>query len=304
MIKNLIKMKRIYFSGHKNQIPFVEMLISFMIMLVAFAGCNYKSNAYKGLEQERDSLLLEEQKKTAELKQMMAVMNLIEENFDKIKEAENYVTFQTTQEQITDDGMDRIVQDIDLISNTLLENKNQISNLQKQLSKSKTASLEMKRLIERLNKKIDEHAGTITQLQEQLALKDIRIQELDNLVLSLNDTVSVLKGTVADREDKIVQQSDRMNKVWFVFGTKKELKEQDIYTRNGLLEEGFNKDYFLEADARTLNEISLYSKKAKLLTNHPVSSYEFEKVDDFLVLKITNPDKFWEISHYLVIEVN
>lgn len=278
--------------------------ILFMLMCVSFVGCNYKSDAYKTLEQEKDSLLLEEQKKTAEIKQMMSVMNLIEENFTKIREAENYVTFQTTQEQITEDGMDRIVQDIDLISNTLLENKNQISGLRKQLSMSKTASVEMKRLIERLNSKVDEHAKTITTMQEQLALKDIRIQELDNLVLSLNDTVTVLKGDVIEKEIKITVQEERLNKVWFVFGTKKELRDQDIYTRNGLLEEGFNKDYFLEADARTLNEISLYSKKAKLLTNHPVSSYEFEKVDDFLVLKITNPDKFWEISHYLVIEVD
>jgi len=276
----------------------------FLLMCVSFVGCNYKSNAYKSLEQEKDSLLLEEQKKTAEIKQMMSVMNLIEDNFTKIREAENYVTFQTTQEQITEDGMDRIVQDIDLISSTLMDNKNQISSLRKQLSSSKTASVEMKKLIERLNNKVDEHAKTITLMQEQLALKDIRIQELDNLVLSLNDTVTVLKGDVADKESKIVMQDERLNKVWFVFGTKKELRDQDIYTRNGLLEEGFNKDYFLEADARTLNEISLYSKKAKLLTNHPVSSYVFEKVEDFLVLKITNPDKFWEISHYLVIEVD
>ena len=278
--------------------------ILFMLMCISFVGCNYKSDAYKTLEQEKDSLLLEEQKKTAEIKQMMSVMNLIEDNFTKIREAENYVTFQTTQEQITEDGMDRIVQDIELISSTLLDNKNQISSLRKQLSMSKTSSVEMKRLIERLNSKVDEHAKTITTMQEQLALKDIRIQELDNLVLSLNDTVTVLKGDVIEKEIKITIQEERLNKVWFVFGTKRELRDQDIYTRNGLLEEGFNKDYFLEADARTLNEISLYSKKAKLLTNHPVSSYEFEKVDDFLVLKITNPDKFWEISHYLVIEVD
>jgi len=288
----------------KNNHFLMKKSILFLLMCISFVGCNYKSDAYKTLEQEKDSLLLEEQKKSAEIKQMMTVMNLIEDNFTKIKEAENYVTFQTTQEQITDDGMDRIVQDIDLISNTLLENKNQIANLRKQLSSSKSASIELKRMIERLNSKVEEHTGTITQLQEQLALKDIRIQELDNLVLSLNDTVTVLKGNITEKEGKIAMQDERINKVWFVFGTKKELRDQDIYTRNGLLEEGFNKDYFLEADARTLNEISLYSKKAKLLTNHPVSSYEFERVDDFLVLKITNPDKFWEISHYLVIEVD
>jgi len=48
----------------------------------------------------------------------------------------------------------------------------------------------------------------------------------------------------------------------------------------------------------------LYSKKAKLLTNHPSSSYVLEKVNEYLVLKITDPNKFWEISKYLVVEVD
>lgn len=275
-----------------------------MLMPLALAGCNYKSDSYKALEQEKDSLLLEEQKKTADINQMLAVMNLIEENFTQIRQAENYVTFQTTQEQITDDNLDRIVQDIDLIRNTLLDNKTQIANLKKQLSSSKTASKEMKKLVSRLNDKVEEHVQTITKMQEQLAIKDIRIQELDELVHSLSDTVTTLQGTVASKEGTITMQEEALNKVWYVFGTRKELRDQDIYTRNGLLEEGFNKDYFLEADARKVTEISLYSKKAKLLTNHPVSSYKLERVNEFLVLKITDPKKFWEISHYLVIEVD
>lgn len=278
------------------------MLCLFVPMMLT--SCNYKTNAYKALEQEKDSLLLQEQKKTAQLNQVMAVMNVIEDNFEQIKEAENYVTFQTNQEQITDDSMSRIVEDLDLIKTTLTDNRKQIASLKKQLAKSKSASRSLTKLIDRLNKKVEDHTKAITQLREQLALKDVRIQELDQLVIALNSNVEDLQSNVSRKDEQLSSQDKQMNKVWYVFGTRKELKEQEIFTRNGLLEEGFNKSYFLEADSRSLTEIALYSKKAKLLTNHPVSSYSLEKVNEFLVLKITDPSKFWEISHYLVIEVN
>jgi uncharacterized protein (DUF3084 family) len=291
-------MKRSNFFYQAKQV--VMLLMSILVL----SGCRYKSDAFKAMEQEKDSLLLEEQKKTAELNQMLSVINLIEENFTQIKEAENYVTFQTNQEQVADDSLERIVQDIELIRKTLVENKSQITSLRNQLASSRTASGEMKRLIARLTGQIEEHVQTITTLQEQLALKDIRIQELDELVLVMTDSISVLHKDVSGKESQLAMKDEQLNKVWFVFGTRKELREQEIYTRNGLLEEGFNKDYFLEADARTLTDISLYSKKAKLLTNHPVSSYQYDRVNDFLVLRITDYKKFWEISHYLVIEVD
>jgi len=275
-----------------------------LLVPMVLTACNFKTDAYKSLEQEKDSLLLEEQKKTAQLNQVLAVMNLIEDNFTQIREAENFVSFQTGQEQMTEDSMQRVVQNLDLIKTTLTDNRKQIESLKLQLSKSKSSTKDLKKMIERLNAKIEEHTQLITKLQEELALKNIRIAELDQLVTDLNTSLSDVQETVVQKEKTITNQDNELNKVWYVFGTRKELKEQEIFTRNGLLEEGFNKGYFLEQDIRKLTEIALYSKKAKLLTNHPASSYVLEKVNDYLVLKITNPNKFWEISHYLVIEVN
>ena len=93
--------------------------------------------------------------------------------------------------------------------------------------------------------------------------------------------------------------------------TKKELKDQNILTNTGLfqkkqvLKDGdINKDYFTQVDIRTTKEIKLYSKSADVLTTHPAGSYALEKDDkDQLVLKITNPKDFWNVSRYLVIQV-
>jgi DNA repair exonuclease SbcCD ATPase subunit len=275
-----------------------------VIPVILLTGCQYKSKAYQSLEQQKDSLLLEEQKKMAEINQMLSVINLVEENFQQIKDAENYVTFQANQEEVQVDSLSQMVQDVELIRKTLVENKAQITSLKHQLAQSKAATGELKRLVARLTAEVDDHVRKIADLQEKLAMKDIRIKELDELVLALGDSISSLQEKVTDKEAQLNRREQEMNKVWYVFGTKKELREQEIYTRNGLLEEGFDKMYFMEADARTLTDIPLYARKAKVLTNHPASSYRFDKVNEYLVLHILDPKKFWEISRYLVVQVD
>ncbi|MCR5197845.1 MAG: hypothetical protein K6D55_03540 [Prevotella sp.] len=101
-----------------------------------------------------------------------------------------------------------------------------------------------------------------------------------------------------------------MNTAWFVFGTKDELKKQQIVTKDGLfskkkiLEGNFNKDYFTKIDIRVDKEIKLYSKDAKVLTVHPASSYKLQPdANKQYVLRITDPQSFWSTSKYLVIQV-
>lgn len=65
----------------------------------------------------------------------------------------------------------------------------------------------------------------------------------------------------------------------------------------------FNKDYFTQIDIRTDKEIKLYSSKAELLTTHPGSFELVKDAKEQLVLKITNPNQFWSVSRYLVIQV-
>jgi hemin uptake protein HemP len=70
------------------------------------------------------------------------------------------------------------------------------------------------------------------------------------------------------------------------------------------LESGFNEDYFLSIDKRQVKSIQLFNKKAKIMTNHPKGTYNLVKdTDGNLILEINNPDSFWSLSKYLVIEI-
>jgi ABC-type Zn uptake system ZnuABC Zn-binding protein ZnuA len=89
-----------------------------------------------------------------------------------------------------------------------------------------------------------------------------------------------------------------------VFGTKKELKEQNILKDGKVLQQNFNKDYFTKIDIRVDKEIKLYSRDAEMLTAHPASSYTLQRdANKQYVLRITNPEQFWSTSKYLVVLV-
>ena len=93
--------------------------------------------------------------------------------------------------------------------------------------------------------------------------------------------------------------------VYYVFGTKKELKAQKILQDGDVLKSNdFNRDYFAKVDYRVKKVIPLYSKSAKILTNHPAGTYRLDRdANKQYTLRITDPDRFWSVTKYLVIIV-
>ncbi len=205
----------------------------------------------------------------------------------------------------------QIASDIEFIRKQMEENKEQIAKLQSMLKNSKNNSAQLKRAVESLTQELVAKTQRIEELQAELASKNIRIQELDAAVTGLSTEKEELTAENEAKAQTVAEQDKALNTAWFVFGTKKELKNQKILTNTGLFKKGqvlkdsdINKDYFTQVDIRTTKEIKLYSKDADILTTHPAGSYVLEKDDKGqLTLKITNPKDFWSVSKYLVIQV-
>jgi hypothetical protein len=66
----------------------------------------------------------------------------------------------------------------------------------------------------------------------------------------------------------------------------------------------FEQSYSTPADKRTLVSIPTHAKKVQILTNQPKDSYEIIDENGLKAVKITNADKFWSLSNYLVIQVD
>lgn len=268
------------------------------------ASCNNGAKQ-DPLKAQNDSLLVELSNRDAELDEIMGSFNEIQEGFQQINEAENRVDLQKGSVQENSSNAAKIKEDIRFISEKMQANRDQIAKLENQLKNSKYNSAQLKKAIANLTSELQAKQQQIETLQAELASKNIRIAELDDAVAGLNQDVDDLTAQNEAKAATVSSQDKALNAAWFVFGTKAELKDQKILQKGDVLKNSnFNKDYFTQIDIRTDKEIKLYSKKATLLTTHPAGSYELVKDSkDQLVLKITNPNQFWSVSRYLVIQV-
>ncbi|MBR4390258.1 MAG: hypothetical protein IKT00_13945 [Prevotella sp.] len=274
-----------------------------LLMLVA-TGCKEEQRQQAALAESSqvDSLERIIAQKDNEINDMMSTLNQIQQGFREITEAENRVTIAKDGERA--DKAQQIRENMKFIANTMKQNRDLINKLRQQVRESSVNSEQLKGTIEAMVKQLEEKDQQLEQLRAELNTKDIHIAELDETITNLNTNVTTLTEDNQQKSQTISTQDKQLNTAWFVFGTKKELKDQRILDGDRVLQANFNKSYFTKIDIRVDKEIKLYSKWAKILTSHPASSYTLQQdANKQYVLRITNPQIFWSTSKYLVVMV-
>ena len=282
----------------------MKKLLVLVLCMTALVACNQKNSKAEDLRlaQQSDSLNRIIAQKDNEINDMMSTMNDIEEGFRAISAAENRVSVARKGEGAS--SQERIRENMQFIKQTMQQNRELISKLRNQLRQSTVKGDELRRMLDNLTQQMEEKDSQLKALQAELEAKNIQIGELTEKVTDLSTDVSNLKEESTQKSQTISTQDKQLHTAWFVFGTKKELKEQRIIEDGEVLRSNFNRDYFTKIDIRVDKEIKLYSRSAKLLTDHPASSYQLNRdVNKQYTLRITNPQEFWSTSKYLVVLV-
>jgi len=278
--------------------------------LVLFSSCGFQSSDYKALKAQNDSLLRAKHQMQDEIDGYFSAMNQIEQNIEKIKETQGILSTQPVGQELDTDARIKVNEDLVYLNEMLQANKDELARLKTRIKRSAFKSEELERTLARLTKSLEEESAKVALLQTELAAKDSLIAQLGTTVDDMGKDIEELKTDVNTKQTKITEQDETIHTAWYVFGTRKELKEQKIITSEGIfspqriLQSDFNKSYFVRIDARKTKSIPLYSTRAKILTSHPKSSYTLEKDNGNFVLLITNTKEFWSVSKYLVIEVD
>ena len=278
------------------------------LMLVALSslllvGCGQqKANKDTEMTTLRDSLNQIISQKDNEIDGMMETFNDIEAGFREIDAAEGRVALARQGEGAN--AKERIRENMEFIKDAMARNKELINKLRQQLRESTIKGNALKTTIENMMKQIEEKDKKIQDLIEELDAKDIHISRLDEEVANLNTNVSNLTEETNQKTQTINTQDKQLNTAWFVFGTKSELKQQHILEDGKVLQANFNQSYFTKIDIRVDKEIKLYSRSAKMMTSHPAGSYTLDRdANKQYILRISDPQKFWSTSKYLVILV-
>jgi chromosome segregation ATPase len=274
------------------------------LCILALTACDFGRQAEERAQRERDSLMQIISERDTELNDIMGSVNEVQEGFRLINEAEGRITVANSGPEGAS-SREVIRDNMAFIQQTMSENRNRIAQLQERLRNSNVNVSKLTKVIENLKTQLEEQNTRVQELTAQLAERDIVIAAQGEQIDTLSQNVQQLAEDNAQKEATIAAQDKDLNKAWFVFGTKAELKEQKILQKGDVLRsQDFNRDYFTQIDIRIDKEIKLYSKNAELLTSHPAGSYQLVRDEHKQYsLHITDPQKFWSTSKYLVILV-
>ncbi len=298
--------KRFHEYHNLNKIVMSKQIFAILLAAVVF-GCTNKEQEEKLKQLEADNLKLQEQIGGSEhtINDFVNAYNEIQSNLDSIKNKEGIITANTAiGVELPADRKEQIKQDIQLIYELSLKNRKKIDELQKKLKDEKGYTSNLKRMIENLEKQVAERDAQIVVLKDELAKMDIVVEnltaEVDRLAIESEEKSKVIDEKISE-----------INTAYYIIGTEKNLKESKIITKEG----GFigmgktaniNKDFeegaFNKVDITKTSNIIIKAKKAKIVTDHPSTSYTLhgdKKHADSL--SINDYKAFWRSSKYLVI---
>ncbi len=287
----------------------LNLIIVSIIVILTATSCNQKEKRQIDLlTKENEALRHDSQSKDSTINQFFLLLNEIEQNLAEVKQKQQVISKNTIQNgELKDDVREQIDQDIQTINELMDKNKKTISYLNKKLKESNLKIAEFERMLAQTVQQIEERDAEIVDLKEKLTTLNFSVE-------TLNAKVDTLTENNIELTHKVTVQTEVINTAWYAFGSKKELLENGIIDKTGgflgigkttKMKADFDNSYFKKIDISQVKTLDLFVKKAKIITTHPSDSYQLITGQNGAVekIEITNPEKFWSASKYLVIEV-
>ncbi|HMU14146.1 MAG: hypothetical protein JST41_06605 [Bacteroidetes bacterium] len=265
-----------------------------------------QSEQYKHLEHEHDSVSAQSGGKDTTINNLLSAFNNVSENLRAIKEKQGVLGKPLDgQVETTPDMEKRIAADLYIIDSLLSDNKKLIERMRRNASANKSKINELEKTLQ----------TTIANMELTIAEKDSEIAGLKEQLTSTNASLASMITMYQDKEQLATAQRAELNKAYYCVGTGKELKDNGVVTKEGgfvgigkstkLNTQGMNMEYFKQVDITQMLEIPVNAKKAKLITSHPANSYKMEGPDGRVdKLTIVDPNAFWSVSKYLVVQAD
>jgi DNA repair exonuclease SbcCD ATPase subunit len=282
-----------------------------ILFFISFSAC--KNDALEEANDANDSLQTLLNMRDSSINEFMAAFNSVENNLDEVSAKQHLISVNTDKAgDLKFNRKARIVDEINAINALMEENKKVIEELQNSLKNASTQSIEYQKQLQ----------NTIDVLNKQVELKNAELEILHTKLSTLNVSVSKLEKIVdtllfdnKSKTKKIAELSDALHTAYYVIGDNKELIAAKIIDKQGgilglgrttKLSENFDHSKFSKIDYTKAYTLSINSPKVKIITNHPSDSYSLQQDirhnGAIRNLKIIDPEKFWSVSKYLVVE--
>lgn len=281
-----------------------------VMALMAVTGCqtgpDQEQLARERSEADNARLTAELRSRDSLISDMTLSFDEIQKNIDLVADREKVVSSEAANVELALDKRRKIVRDIQLMNGLMQQSREKIAELNGRLDRSRIDASGLRKKLKDLDALLASRDSSLMNMKDQLVAKDFQIAQV-------NDQLSAIELEIAKREAIIDQQTIALNKAYMAMGTYKELEEKGVLTKEGgiagigkhvTLRDDAGSSAFKEVDVRELRTVPLQGEKAVLVTEHPKNSYKIVEQDDKLAyLEIKDPEEFWRLSKYMVVEL-
>lgn len=296
---------------------------SILIYALAFflfsCGGVENSQEYKDLQAKNDSLAAAAASDEKNLEEYTQMMNEIEANLDSVAKDQlavaelNKEGYQNQKEKI-----DAMISAIDSYMET---NNRKLAELERKSKKSSGKNKALQKMISTLKKTLADKEAEIVTMRSTIAGLETKVEELSATVTEKESVIAQKESELTAKDNDLVEKQktidakeSELSTGYYVYGTKKELVEMGLIKKEGgvlgmgktaKISDRLDNSKFKKINTKTLSEIKLgIAKKKKLITTHPGDAYFFSSSGSEIVLKISDPAKFWSLSKYCIVEID
>lgn len=288
----------------------------YLLMLLALCGvvsCGNKENAADAdvLRSERDSLYAVANANQRYLELMTTFFDEVSACIDSVSEQERLLTIQMGAESGKRYSQSEVAMRLNQLSQIILGQRERIASLVDSLNNRvdtvRTSGL--RNTITYLTNQLSAKEAQINRLKAELSGQQRNITNLKERVNKLTTDVSELTSQNTALSEAVQTQTEIINEGYVLVADKQMLKDMGIMEGGGFLRKSkTNLSKIKPSKCNKVNiakfkELPINSRKVKILSPAPASSYTLRQNGDMTTLVITDANAFWSLSNILVVQI-
>lgn len=290
------------------------LLLSFtllsVILLVVSCGGDAASDRTLELQNERDSLMVLAANNQIELERMTSFFDEVAACIDSITEQETLLATQIDIETHRRYSSREISQRLNQLSEIITGQRQRIASLVDSLNNrvDTTRTSGLRSTISYLTNELARKEEQIKKLRAEISGQQRSISKLSAEIDNLTETVGDLTIQNSALTEAVKVQTEIINEGYVLVASKQQLKSMGVIEGGGFLKSSkiklsnVNISKCSKLDIATFRELPIQSRKVKILSPAPESSYVINRNGDVSKLVITDATAFWSLSNILVIQ--
>ncbi|MBR1547220.1 MAG: hypothetical protein IJ637_00635 [Prevotella sp.] len=276
-------------------------------LLMTAASCGNGTSQ----KEQVDSLQTAIEQRNADYEELSNYLTVIAAGLDSIAAQEGHLfATNSTPGESPVLSREQISKNLEAYKQTLSKQRQKIAELEKKLRSSNANAAQMRTIINSLSGQLAAKDAELDAMRKELSNRNVSIDYLMASMKSLQMQNASQQQTIASQQADLKAKESQLNEAFVKMGPRKELKNLGLLSGGNLLKKSkldydkMDKKLFQRIDISKTTRIEIPYKEAKILTPVPSGTYTMQPRDGYNYLVITDAERFWSVSNYLIIETD